>query len=99
MTDNDFSGEERREGGSRRAGDAELVLVLQGERAAAMADVAALERQLEAVERQLEAAEGATAADLSDGLTALAATVRTAQRTGHPDFSKHLDTLLGLLGA
>ena len=92
MSDQEFSGEERREGGSRRAEDAELVLFLQGELEAAKADIAALEQQL-------EAAEGATAADLSDGLQALAATVRTAQRTGHPDFGKHLDTLLGLLGA
>ncbi|MHA2063507.1 MAG: hypothetical protein ACXABY_03905 [Candidatus Thorarchaeota archaeon] len=32
-------------------------------------------------------------------LRALAATVRTAQRNGHPDAAKHLDALLRTLGA
>jgi len=32
-------------------------------------------------------------------LRALAVTVRTAQRSGHPDAGKHLDTLLTALGA
>ena len=32
-------------------------------------------------------------------LRALAVTVRTAQRSGHPDATKHLDALLKALGA
>lgn len=34
-----------------------------------------------------------------DELRALAATIRTAQRTGHPDAPKHMETLLRKLGA
>lgn len=34
-----------------------------------------------------------------DELRALAATVRQCQRNGHPDLTKHLDALLGKLGA
>ena len=34
-----------------------------------------------------------------DELRALAATVRTAQRNGHPDAATHLNTLLNALGA
>ncbi len=34
-----------------------------------------------------------------DELRALAATVRTAQRNGHPDATTHLNTLLNALGA
>lgn len=41
-----------------------------------------------------------TAAPAGDAeLRALAVTVRTAQRSGHPDAAKHLDALLTALGA
>lgn len=50
--------------------------------------------------RELEAAPKETAAPAGDAeLRALAVTVRTAQRSGHPDATKHLDILLKALGA
>jgi phage-related tail protein len=48
---------------------------------------------------QLEGALQSTAAGGDDALRALATTVRTAQRNGHPDAGKHLDALLRALGA
>jgi len=47
----------------------------------------------------LEAATPTVAVVGDADLQALAATVRTAQRAGHPDAQKHLDTLLTALGA
>ena len=49
---------------------------------------------------ELEAAPVVAAAPAGDDeLRALAITVRTAQRAGHPDAQTHLDALLNMLGA
>jgi hypothetical protein len=62
----------------------------------ALADKMELVRQLENA-ALAGTVERAPAGDAE--LRALAVTVRTAQRAGHPDASKHLDALLTLLGA
>lgn len=50
--------------------------------------------------QELEAAPAVAAAPAGDAdLRALASTVRTAQRNGHPDAAKHLEALLSALGA
>ena len=49
---------------------------------------------------ELEASPAEAAAPAGDAeLQALAVTIRTAQRNGHPDAAKHLETLLRGLGA
>ena len=53
--------------------------------------------EADAAEDAAPAVAAAPAGD--DELRALAATVRTAQRNGHPDAATHLDTLLNALGA
>ncbi len=74
---------------------------------AASGMVSTLQDEVDALRVELDEARGAlasvqrppaTPAGDAD-LRALAATVRQCQRNGHPDTNKHLDALLGALGA
>ena len=82
--------------------------VEQAETAAGL--VAELQDSVDSLEAELESANArvslletsllVSAVPSGDAdLQALAGTIRTAQRTGHPDVVKHMDTLLKALGA
>lgn len=87
--------------------DAEVNADLAADAADAAAGlVSELQEEVDRLETALATAEGrvveleaATAPAGDAELRALALTVRTAQRNGHPDASKHLDALLSALSA
>ncbi len=77
-----------------------LVSTLQDEVDGLTAQLEVAELRATEAEAQLEAQPTEAPAPAGDDeLRALANTVRTAQRNGHPDASKHLDALLSALGA
>ena len=94
-------------GYSREDGSEDLIAGLQDqvqELEAQLAEAELREDELRGsiadLEDQLAAADAADEAPVGDqGLQALASTVRTALRSGHPDAQTHLDSLLNALGA
>ncbi len=58
-----------------------------------------LQAELAATKNKVTTLELAATATDNEVLRALAVTIRTAQRNGHPDAAKHLETLLKALGA
>lgn len=75
-----------------------MVDVLKNDLEAARETIAELERVNDNLVDQLDEVPAPAAAG-DDQLRALAATIRNAQRNGHPDAAKHVDALLRLLGA
>lgn len=76
------------------------IATLQGEVDNLTAALVESEERVGALEAERDATPLSVVTPVGDAdLRALAATVRTAQRSGHPDAGKHLDTLLTALGA
>ena len=74
--------------------------VLDGQVVALSAELEEANTRNQALAEQLENAQNALAQPVGDSeLRALANTVVTARRNGHPDWTVHLDALLKTLGA
>lgn len=81
------------------AGLQEEVERLEGELEARDDHIMELETELQDLRNASVSVDEAPAPVGDEGLQALANTVRTAMRNGHPDAQTHLDNLLNSLGA